>query len=216
MTDMSLPQTAEAVLHHARHSSFATVSGNVRSATRQELQELIGALDDAKATVVALGDEGSANELLAMSLAAQGAIDELGVWTALESGLPDAAWDSLVSAQYAASAAMRAHPGGAKYERDLNRRMAMQALLFPPQAFMSSGMIVRQAECSICGSDYDECEHVKGLAYMGEMCIRTIQDAQLLEASIVDEPSDKRCRVTNVDGIDTLTLAPTEGSSDAG
>jgi hypothetical protein len=216
MIDALLAQNAEAVLHRGRGASFATVSPEVWATSKHDLEELLGALTEAKCTAVNQGDEDSANETLAIILAVRGALSELEVWSFLAKGQWTEAWDSLVAAQNLAAAAMRAHAFGARYERDLNTRLAMQVVLFPPQTFMSAGMIVRRAECSICGRDYDECDHVKGVAYMGAMCVRTIHDGQLLEASIVDEPSDKRCRVIALDGIDRFTLEPAGESSDAG
>jgi hypothetical protein len=59
--------------------------------------------------------------------------------------------------------------------------------------FMSSGMIIEESHCSICGQEYGDCTHLTGKAYMGEICQRIIKKCTPLEVSIVDHPADKRC-----------------------
>ena len=63
-------------------------------------------------------------------------------------------------------------------------------------------MIVKDAECSICGKEYGECDHIKGRAYMGEQCYRIIKEADLLEASTVEKPANKLCRIISYTGND--------------
>ncbi|MDD3381663.1 MAG: hypothetical protein PHD68_10735, partial [Rugosibacter sp.] len=57
-------------------------------------------------------------------------------------------------------------------------------------------------ECSICGGDYDDCDHLIGRPYMGRFCYIIARDISLDHVAIVKEPADKRCRVErfNVDG----------------
>jgi len=56
----------------------------------------------------------------------------------------------------------------------------------------------RSENCGICGSDYEDCGHVSGRAYMGRLCCRIVrQFASLDHVAIVEEPADKRCRVTH-------------------
>lgn len=53
-----------------------------------------------------------------------------------------------------------------------------------------------KSKCSICGSDYENCDHIKRKAYMGEMCVREITEIkEVHEVSIGEEPVDKRCRI---------------------
>jgi len=179
----------------------------VRDEAEVELEDVARGLAEAKGKAILCGDADGANRLLAAELAAKGALREVQMWSALEGGRPEEAWNLLVEAQNLAASAARIDEV-AGYSHDVNYRLAVEAVAFPPQIYMSTGMIVQEAECSICGSQYDECEHVKGRAYSGAMCTRVITRGDLLEVSIVDEPSDKRCRVTTVDGIDTLTLLP--------
>ncbi len=77
--------------------------------------------------------------------------------------------------------------------------------------FNSPGMLIRTAECSICGKDYEDCLHVKGRPYMGQFCARVIKDVEFTEVSFVDDPADKRCYITSYsdDGGTTWTDAMT-------
>lgn len=204
-----------AVLGKARRVSHASVAASVREESARELAQLGQNLANAKSSAVTSRDEDLANCILAAQLAVAGAQSELEMWRALENVQPGDAWSLLVEAQNQAACAARIDRQSQGYWRDVNHRLGMQLVLFPDQTYMSAGMIVHEAECSICGANYDECEHVKGRAYAGEMCARTIKRADLLEVSVVFEPSDKRCRVTSADGVDSLTLLPIS-SADGG
>jgi len=54
---------------------------------------------------------------------------------------------------------------------------------------------VRDSQCSICGGDYAECNHISGLDYEGQVCVNTIRDVDLVEVSIVGDPVNQRCMI---------------------
>ena len=57
-------------------------------------------------------------------------------------------------------------------------------------------MLVKYEECSICGHEYEDCEHLKGKPYMGKFCSVIVREvAELDHVAVVDHPADKRCRV---------------------
>jgi hypothetical protein len=89
---------------------------------------------------------------------------------------------------------MKAHASFNYLEGYLGKLDAQEKIFFPPQTFCSPGLIVRKSKCSICNLDYGECEHIKGKAYNGELCVRIIEQAELLEMSIVEEPANKHAR----------------------
>ncbi len=168
-----------------------------------EIDSLTTALQEiavTKAAFVEQKDENSANWTLTLELALCAMRSELRMYVDLRGGLPESAWNHLVDAQDAATAALHAHPNAStlNLENYCTKLDAIEVLLFPPQAFMSTGYIVRRAECSICGQQYDGgCPHVKGRAYMGQFCAIICKDVEVLEISLVDRPADKRCRVTH-------------------
>lgn len=150
---------------------------------------------DEKASAISKGDEDYANLLLGCQCVATALESEIKMWLLLKQDKPDDAWNELVNAQMASTDAMRAHIGFSHLTQHAQRLEAIERLIFPPQVFISSGMIVGFQECSICGGDYDECNHLVGKPYMGEFCHIVARDVSLDHVAIVKDPADKRCRV---------------------
>ena len=157
----------------------------------------------AKQNAILNQDEESANELLFMELALNVVIAQLRMCIALKEDAGEAAWDLLIDAQSACSAAIRVRqqiaegPPIANLERLDAWLLQTEHLVFPPQSFLSIGGFVTMRECSICRSTYDACEHIKGRAYMGELCATVISAMDLDHVSLVDNPANKRARVTH-------------------
>jgi hypothetical protein len=136
---------------------------------------------------------------------------ELIFLISLKEGQMDVAWERLIHAQTQVSIASSNNPFN---KEDLNnytlRLDAYEKLLFPRMVFHSVGGIIRKAKCSICGSEYDDCHHLKGKMYKGELCVREIHEMDLEEVSTVDNPANKLCRCLSIQEngieIDWLTL----------
>jgi len=165
------------------------------------------------------GDEDSANAMLSFEEMIVALISELKMWIALKGDDADAAWNHLVSAQYAARIAMQVHSVADHLDGYVDHLHILEHVLFPPQAFLSPGMIIERSKCSICGRDYEECDHVVGKAYMGEICVRIIEEVkELTEVSLVTEPANKRARIIRIsdeDGIlrDVMTWQPVSNNT---
>lgn len=138
-------------------------------------------------------DENAANAMLSYENVVQTLISELSMWVALKDDNAHAAWNYLVDAQGAAMHAVRAHQVGEHMAHYAKRLEGIEHLVFPPQMFTSPGLVVEDAECSICKQRYGDCEHVKAKPYMGEFCQRIITKMRFTELSSVDDPADKRC-----------------------
>lgn len=155
--------------------------------------------------------EDEANELLAYEFMLDALRNELEMYVALKRDDPGTAWTHLVNAQMAASHAVQVHAVAAHLEQAYIPRLHVaEQLLFPKQMFMSVGMIVEHAECSICGAVYGECDHLKGKPYMGRMCVCIVKNWQLLETSVVENPANKHCRVLSFsddDGVYRCALS---------
>uniref|UniRef100_B0T6I3 Uncharacterized protein n=1 Tax=Caulobacter sp. (strain K31) TaxID=366602 RepID=B0T6I3_CAUSK len=149
-------------------------------------------------SAIARHDEFRANQMLGFKCVLSALGLEIQMWLLLKAEDPEAAWDCLVDAQTSALSATRAHPGFAHVEHHFNRLEAIEQLVFPPQVFMSSGLIVGRQACSICQADYESCDHVAGRPYWGRFCRIQGHDLQLDHAAIVEHPADKRCRVVTV------------------
>lgn len=176
-----------------------------------ELQELmekeaiafIERLGVEKEERISVLDEEGANTILSMELCLQMVLQELRMWMSLKRDQPELAWDNLVSAQHLCLAAitvrrqLASKPATEALENLHQKLLVIEQVVYPPQIFSSIGGIARKRECSICGSAYDSCPHIRGRAYMGKLCHTIVQEIRLDEVSIVDEPADKRCRVTH-------------------
>jgi hypothetical protein len=162
-----------------------------------------------KKEVVDLNDEDSANALLACEEMIGAIASELKMWIALKNDDAQSAWRHLIEVQGATRSAMQAHSVAHHLQDYIDRLYIMELILFPPQIFFSPGMKVVKASCSICGHEYGECTHVKSKPYMGELCVRHIEQADLQEVSFVPEPANKGARafaITGKDGLNRNTL----------
>lgn len=160
-----------------------------------------------KAESVAASDGDSANFLLSLEFRVFAIRHELRMWVALKEDKPAIAWDELIEAQISIMNAIRAHKGATDLTLYLEKLELLEKLLFPPIIFVSIAMIIRASKCSICGSEYGECNHIKGMPYMGQFCVREITEFETLERSIVPFPANKHARMAAVsDGNTTRDL----------
>jgi len=143
-------------------------------------------------------DENAANYLLSLESFIDSMINELKMLIALKEGYPDKAWSYLISSQNSIRTAAQAHPISAKLNiEDYVRKLKfLEKMLFPPQLFVSVGFIEKEVECSICGKNYAECNHIVGRPYLGKLCCRIIKKWELQEVSIVEDPANKLARAT--------------------
>ena len=147
-----------------------------------------------KDEVIALGDEESANALLSIWHVLNLHRNILSIWINIKKDNMSVAWEVLVDAQMDIHFAMSAHGTGKSVEHLITYLEAIEKLLFPPVQGVSPRFITKRTKCSICGKNYASCEHIKGKAYWGTICAEVIEEAQLLDVSLVDDPANKRAR----------------------
>lgn len=63
---------------------------------------------------------------------------------------------------------------------------------------LSPGYVVREAVCSVCSQDPEDCSHVKGRTYDGEVCYRIIKRVDVLEVSLVSRPAQPDARIHRI------------------
>ena len=138
---------------------------------------------------------------------------ELMMWIALKEDKAGLAWEHLITAEYSLPYALLAHEMASPFENYADHLFALEKVLFLPQTFLSPGFVVGSRICSICGQEYDDCDHVKGRLYKDEFCVQELRDIQAREVSFVHDPASKRHRVIafTEDGVtkDSLTLRKT-------
>ncbi|MFT3910287.1 MAG: hypothetical protein QM737_12730 [Ferruginibacter sp.] len=121
------------------------------------------------------------------------------------------AWGNLVNAQVIYGTVVSNYPFEFETENGYIERLeAYEKLLFPKMFFSSVGGIVKKSNCSICKEPYNKCDHIKGRLYNGELCVREITEMTIEEASLVETPANKHCRIlqTTQGGktVDLMTL----------
>ena len=147
-------------------------------------------------TAIQNGTPREANILLGLRALVQAGVAELELYLLLKQDLPDEAWDQLIKAQSSIGAAMRADLSFLFLEAKAIRLRALEDYLFPPQQFLSAGLIVGYQECSICKESYDQCNHIAGRPYHGRFCNIILKDVTGDHVALVDEPANRHCRVT--------------------
>ena len=163
----------------------------------EDLRGLRAKVTELKNDAIDQRDEKTANLLLGYECVVEALIAELEMWILLKQEDPNAAWEKLVTAQSGSCAAIRAHAGFSHVEQHCQKLEEIEKLVFPRQVFLSAGMLVEFQECSICGHEYEDCEHLKGMPYMGKFCGVILREVTKLDhVAIVDHPADKLCRVT--------------------
>jgi hypothetical protein len=184
---------------------FMTKAKELQEEARDMLTKLYDEAHSLKLDIISQEDEDAANAMLSFEEIITALRDELNMWIALKEDNPGSAWDYLVNAQRNARNALQVHSVGDHLTGYIQHLDILEHVLFPPQKFMSVGIIVLEAECSICGEEYGECDHIKGKPYMGEQCVRIINHvAQLEDVSIVDNPANKHCRIISFSDGDVM------------
>lgn len=201
MTEQALSQLKEELnqlLADVQRFCFVTRGREYQEAACQRIDVFVSKAAALKNDAIARADEESANLLLGCQELAQSFKSELLMWVALKDDEPSQAWDSLISAEEELDAAVRAHATLGQVAGRAKRLRLLESVLFPPQKFVSSIMVVNPGDCtcSICGSIYGQCAHVSGRAYMGSFCAEVVHHIQNVSGvDFVDEPFDRRCRV---------------------
>jgi hypothetical protein len=177
--------------------TFVARDRGLQEACLAQMRHVEEVINAARSEAVSEGDERAANFLLGLQCVAQALASELRVYLLLKDERPEEAWDALIDTQDALAGAMCAGPDFAHLEQAARRVRDLEQYLFPPQMFLSAGMIVRKQVCSICGGDYSECDHIAGMPYCGQFCGVRLTEIEADHVAIVEEPANRRCRVTS-------------------
>lgn len=174
---------------------FCTRDSDLQRNAIAGLKQDHGSILAEKDAAVSSQDEKFANVLLGCECLVSAFIAELSMWVLLKEGQPDKAWDQLVEAQTAISGAIRSDDGFAHLARHAEKLQQIEETVFPPQVFLSAGMIVKEQICSICGGDYERCDHIKGRPYMGQFCLVRLIPLEMNHVAMVEVPANKHCRI---------------------
>jgi hypothetical protein len=174
---------------------FITRDSEIQKKIIISLSELLSQVLVLKRNAIKNKEERNANILLGYECSIQSIIHELQMWLNLKIGEPDKAWNNLVLAQNFNIAAIRSDKGFEHLVQRSAKLEAVENIIFPPQLFQSLGLIVENQKCSICNEEYEDCKHLKGKPYMGELCRFIIEKAEIDHVAIVQNPANKECRM---------------------
>lgn len=195
----SLLEEYREIAREAQTLTFLPRDIELQKQAVEDLNEFINKLNSCQIVAIENGEEENANLILAMRCCCKAVRSELKMWIGTKNGSWVDAWDHLIDAQEFLKSAQAAH----EFTRtgDIDRLRSkydwIEKFVFPPQMYLSPGLVVDKYLCSICGGDYQNCEHLAGLPYWGQICSRIIEDAKTREVSVVDQPEDKKCRITH-------------------
>jgi hypothetical protein len=190
------------IIEECEVSSFITRDRRLQEDSCSKLSSLLNLAASLKSQAIEQGNEDAANTFLGFECVGRALHSEITMWMLLKDGKPDEAWTELISAQMNAVGAARAHNAFANLTARAEHLETIESTVFPPQVFVSAGLIVRRQECSICGSEYGDCTHVAGRPYWGRFCAIIARDLEANHTAIVKTPADKRCRVTHFENED--------------
>jgi hypothetical protein len=127
-------------------------------------------------------------------------ISALKMWVSLKEEDYQKSWSLLVDAQEYAIVAIRASDNHYGINNYIHQLEMIEKTIFPGwNLFNSSGFIETCGDCSVCGQEYGNCDHLEGLVYMGTLCRRVNRKViELNHTAIVEVPHDRRCIVTKI------------------
>jgi hypothetical protein len=188
---------ADAFLQECLVYAFPTRDPELQRAALTQLRSFLEHNSETKREAIRAGYENFANLCLGIEYLGSALYSEISMWLLLKEGNPDAAWDDLVAAQTALCNAMKSHSNFHNLEEQVERLDNIEWLVFPPQMFFSMGVIARSKICSICQRAYEECEHIAGHPYWGELCGTIVEDIEANHVAIVSSPANKLCRIVS-------------------
>lgn len=157
-------------------------------------------ITEAKKGHISRKDEQNANKWLSIEHLCKSLIAGLGMFLELKNGDPDKAWSSLVDAQDHAYWSSMAYDLKVDLQKGLIRCFHnIEKVVFPPQTFLSTSVVVKKSLCSICDKQFHECDHLPGEPYMGRLCTKkNVETGPIRHVSIVGHPANKRCRILHL------------------
>lgn len=187
------------ILKESERFCFLTRDEEFQKQSIENLKSIKSKISEEKEKAISEKDEKNANIFLSAEFIVEALISELGMWVELKNRDYSKAWDSLVESQSNLRHSSQASAdAGFNFDGYSYKLSLIEKVIFPKPMFMSPGMIIESTKCSICGKNYDECDHLIGKAYMGKLCYQIVDKIkEIKEISIVEEPANKHARITN-------------------
>ncbi len=207
-----LIQVWQEVKDDAEHFCFVSADETLQARALANIETLIAHMDAVLENAIRDSDQPDhiADSVFCLITSVKGVRAELKMWTAIRSGDYERAWDHLITAQGCCEFLL-GRKEITRADRRLRMLLCLERILFPPQMFMSPG-VVGQCKCTICGQDPQSCDHIKGRLYRGKLCRHEVTSVDWMEVSLTFFPADKRRRILSYSSdagpIDKLTNGP--------
>lgn len=159
------------------------------------LNEFIQEVKYYKAQAIEKQYEYYANMFFHIQCVANSFISILTMWIELKNNNNKNAWNKLIDAQEYLSVAMRVEGNQFGLDDLMQEFQKIETIVFPGwNLYNSSGFVEQGGKCSICSTEYGQCDHLEGLIYMGRLCyIYDTIPLFLDHTAFVKNPKDKRC-----------------------
>jgi len=199
MSNNDLIKNVFSILKESERFCFLTRDEKFQKQSIENLNLVKTKISEEKENAISTKDEKNANILLSAEFVVKALISELNMWIELKNRDYAKAWDLLVEAQSKLRHSSQASAdAGFNFDGYSYKLSLIEKVIFPKPMFMSPGMVIESTKCSICGKNYDECDHLIGKAYMGKLCYQIVDKIkEIREISIVEEPANKHARITN-------------------
>lgn len=199
----TIPQLGEeytATAAEAAKFGYLVRASELQQEQIDKLVKLKSRIKGFKYGAIKAGNEDATNTLFHLQCGLNAQISFLTMWILLKKGEYYDAWDALIDAEEYISIAIRAADGGVGLDDFMDRLRSVEQVVFPGYGIYSScGAIILGGRCTICGKPFSECDHIEGVVYWGQLCIRVKWEIVKLDhVAVVEEPRDRRCVVTEL------------------
>lgn len=205
--DKEILREVDDLLKDCLRLNYLSVGIELQEEAIDKLESMYEKVNERRKDCIKARSEAEANLAWIACCYLEGMKHFMRLWVHCKRDQMESAWDALVSAQERFETGLRLRFNDGFFE--LNRHLyALERLLFPSCVYVSSSFLIENFECSICGTEYGECDHVAMNLYMGEMCVKVVQNLCGMDhIAIVSDPEDKRLRFpARVEGRDLCSL----------
>ncbi|MBM9548423.1 hypothetical protein JWG40_15455 [Leptospira sp. 201903074] len=184
-------KSADKSLDYLPFSTDTTLQENILV----ELNQLIPWIKSAKLSLAQIGDGEKANEFLYLQSSIYSLISILKCLLNIKKNDFEKAWMDIIDAEEYIALGLRLTSDPEFLNHISKHREMLEKTMFPKIPIYSSiGAIVKGGKCNICLTNYENCNHIEGLIYKGQLCRIVDQtNIEINHTALVKNPRDRRC-----------------------
>ncbi len=195
MTFVDIANKYNSTIDEALKFNYLVRDSELQLEQREKLLLLKDEIKGYKYQAIERKDEFSANTFFHFQCVLNSLASILKMWVELKGQKYKEAWDLLIDAQEYLLVALRIEGNHYGIEDLQTLYENIEKIIYPGWPLYNSvGYLEKGGECSICGKQYGDCEHLEGIIYMGRLCRRINAEPITMDhIAMVESPSDKRC-----------------------